>query len=267
MNCYRVQAYNTAHSSENKIHDDAVARKFGFTGGLVPGVDVYAYMMHLPVARWGRAFLERGTAQCRFTTPVYDGEMAEISGREEGDAISIEVTSGGKSCATGSARLPADAATPPSLDRYPPAKPPAMERRPAASPATLPVGGILGAIPFEASADLVASYLRDVREADDLYAREGLVHPGTVLRMCNLALLQNVLLGPWIHVGSAVQNFSAARVGETLTARSCVAANYERKEHLFVELDVLVLGGGTRPVAQVRHTAIYQPRQLVENRT
>ena len=51
MNNYRVQAYNTAHSSENKIHDDAVARRFGFTGGLVPGVDVYAYMMHLPVAR------------------------------------------------------------------------------------------------------------------------------------------------------------------------------------------------------------------------
>ena len=58
MKNYRVQAYNTAHSSENKIHDDAVARRFGFTGGLVPGVDVYAYMMHLPVARWGRAFLE-----------------------------------------------------------------------------------------------------------------------------------------------------------------------------------------------------------------
>jgi hydrogenase maturation factor len=271
MNGYRVQAYNTAHSSENKIHDDDVARRFGFSGALVPGVDVYAYMMHLPVARWGRAFLERGTAQCRFTTPVYDGEIAEVAGREgdggDGDAISIEVTSGGKSCATGSARLPADAAAPPSPDRYPTAKPPVMESRPAASPATLPVGGILGTIPFEASAELVASYLRDVRETDDLYSREGLVHPGTVLRMCNLALLQNVLLGPWIHVGSVIQNFGAARAGETMTARSSVAANYERKGHLFVELDVLVLSGGTRPVAQVRHTAIYRPRQLAENRT
>ena len=80
--------------------------------------------------------------------------------------------------------------------------------------------------------------------------------------MCNLALLQNVLLGPWIHVGSVIQNFSAARVGETMTARSTVAANYERKGHLFVELDVLVLGGADRPVAQVRHTAIYRPRQV-----
>ena len=125
-----------------------------------------------------------------------------------------------------------------------------MEHRPAAGPATLPVGGCLGSIALEASAELAAGYLRDVRETDDLYAREGLVHPGIVLRMCNRALVQNVLLGPWIHVGSEVQNFSAARVGETLEARSCVLANDERKGHLFVELDVLILGDGTRPVAR-----------------
>jgi len=53
---YRVEAYNTAKQSENKMHDDTVARRFGFSGGLVPGVDVMAYMMHLPIARWGRAF-------------------------------------------------------------------------------------------------------------------------------------------------------------------------------------------------------------------
>lgn len=262
MKSHCVQAYNTSHSSENKIHDDAVARRFGFSGALVPGVDVYAYMMHLPVERWGRAFLERGTSQCRFTNPVYDGEMAEVAGREDGDAIAIEVTSGGRFCATGIARLPAGAASAPALDRFPVASPPAMENRPAAGPATLPVGACLGSDPLEASAELAAGYLRDVRETDGLYAREGLVHPGTVLRMCNLALLRNVLLGPWIHVGSEVQNFGAARVGETLTARACVLANYERKGHLFVELDVLVLGDGARPVAQVRHTAIYRPRQV-----
>src|SRR5467141_375704 len=63
---YQVEAFNTATASENKIHDDAVARRFGFGGGLVPGVDVYAYMAHQPVARWGCAWLERGAAECRF---------------------------------------------------------------------------------------------------------------------------------------------------------------------------------------------------------
>ena len=75
---YRIQAFNTAKASENKIHDDAVARRFGFGGGLVPGVDVYAYMAHLPVARWGRAWLERGAAECRFQKPIYDGEIATV---------------------------------------------------------------------------------------------------------------------------------------------------------------------------------------------
>ena len=258
---YRVQAYNTARNSENKIHDHTVAQRFGFTGALVPGVDVYAYMMHLPVARWGRVFLERGMAECRFASPVYDGEMAEVAGREDADSFAIEVTSQGKSCATGSARLPLQAAAVPELERYPIVSAPAMESRPAASAATLPADACLGTQSLEASAGLVNDYLRDVRETDDLYRREGIVHPGTVLRMCNFALLRNVLLGPWIHVGSKVQNHGAARVGETLSARARVAGNYERKGHLFVDLDVLVLSAGTRPIAHVLHTAIYQPRQ------
>jgi hypothetical protein len=63
---YRVSAYNTSKHSENKIHDDTVARKYGFSGGLVPGVDVLAYMLHMPVAKWGVDFLERGLIEARF---------------------------------------------------------------------------------------------------------------------------------------------------------------------------------------------------------
>jgi hypothetical protein len=264
MTGYRVRAYNTAHSSENKIHDDAVARRFGFSGALVPGVDVYAYMMHLPVARWGRAFLEQGAAECRFTRPVYDGETAEVSGSEAAGSIAIEVRCRDASCATGSARLPAQAAAPPSVDGFPAQAVPASEERPAASPATLAVGAILCSLPLQASEAFAAQYLRDVRETDELYAREGLVHPGAVLRTCNHALLQNVRLGPWIHVGSRIQNFGAARVDETLAARARVTGNYERKGHLFVEFDALVVGTGERPLARVQHTAIYRPRQLTE---
>jgi hypothetical protein len=48
---YEVSAFNTAVTSENKIHDDSIAPQLGFRGGLVPGVEVYAYMAHMPVAR------------------------------------------------------------------------------------------------------------------------------------------------------------------------------------------------------------------------
>src|SRR4030088_600066 len=109
LEAYRVEAYNTAKLSENKMHDDAVAKRFGFNGGLVPGVDVMAYMMHLPVAKWGRAFLERGLIEARFVKPVYDGELAEVTGEESGGVLSIEVASRGQLCATGSASIPASA--------------------------------------------------------------------------------------------------------------------------------------------------------------
>ena len=263
MSPYRVLAYNTAHASENKIHDDSVARRFGFTGALVPGVDVYAYMMHLPVERWGRAFLEHGAAECRFAAPVYDGEIAEIGGvakGEQGEAIDIEVTSQGARCASGSAHLPAKSVAP-SPDTFPAGQPPSPEDRKEASEATLPVGGLLHARPLPVDREYASNYLRDVRETDGLYAREGLVHPGIVLRLCNMALLQSVRMGPWIHVGSAVRNHGFAIVGQTLTANGRVVGNYERKGHRFVEFDALVLADGVTPVASVRHTAIYRPRQ------
>src|SRR3954470_24214845 len=102
---YSVQAYNTAKRSENKMHDDTVAKRFGFSGGLVPGVDVMAYMMHLPVAKWGRAFLERGLIDARFVKPVYDREVAELSANESDGRLAIEVHSLGQLCATGTASL------------------------------------------------------------------------------------------------------------------------------------------------------------------
>src|ERR1041385_2664419 len=102
---YRVSAYNTSKHSENKMHDDTVAKRYGFVGGLVPGVDVMAYMMHLPVAKWGRDFLERGLIEARFVKPVYDGEIAELTGQETGNGLMIELHSRGELCATGTASL------------------------------------------------------------------------------------------------------------------------------------------------------------------
>lgn len=257
LSAYRVRARNTAHDSENRIHDDAVARSFGFSGALVPGVDVYAYMMHLPVARWGREFLERGAAECRFESPVYDGAEVEVTGREEGGGIAIEVRSGGRRCAAGSARLEAGAVAP---GEFPLASAPDLEQRPQASPATLAAGTVLGTQAMATGEAFIAGYLAEVGETDALYRREGLVHPGNVLRMCNFALFRNVRMGPWIHAGSKVRHLGAARVGETLAARARVLGNYEKKGHRFVELDVLVVSDG-RPAARVLHTAIYEPRQ------
>ena len=44
LQAHTLTAHNDAAASANKIHDDAVAQQYGFRGGLVPGVSVYAYM-------------------------------------------------------------------------------------------------------------------------------------------------------------------------------------------------------------------------------
>src|SRR5580692_4815990 len=115
---YHVAAYNTAKSSENKIHDDATAKRFGFKGGLVGGVHVYAYMSHLPVQRWGIAWLERGAGEARFGKPVYEGDIAEITAAEDADGMSLQVNSGGVLCATGRAALPGRAPVPLALGDF-----------------------------------------------------------------------------------------------------------------------------------------------------
>ncbi len=258
---YQVEAYNSAKDSENKIHDDLVAKRFGFTGGLVPGVDVYGYIAHLPVARWGRAWLEHGTADCRFIKPVYDGDVATLTETPAADGgIAVQVKSQGILCATGTACLPDAAPAPAGAAEVAP-PPVAADKRPPADEHSLAVGRTLAIRPFRTDAAFGANYVRDLRETDPLYAAEGLVHPGFILRLGNWTLWHNVVLGPWIHVGSQVRNFAAARIGQELTTFGRVIANAVHKGHKFVDLDILVRADGS-PVARIAHKAIYRPRPL-----
>ena len=259
---YTIEAYNVSHASENKIHDDSVAKKLGFSGGLVPGVEVFAYASHLPLERWGRAFLERGELAARFGKPVYDGRMATATAIEVADgSLDIRVESEGVECATATARLPATAGPAPRAADYVFKAPPDLSARPPGHQTSLAVGLDLSTVPAVLDRERHETYLRDVREASPIYAEEGIAHPGILLRLCNSALRENVVLPPWIHVGSTMRNLSLARVGEVLSARTRVVANYDKKGHRLVDLDCLLLAGD-RPVAHVVHTAIYRLRHL-----
>ncbi|MGE0701491.1 MAG: hypothetical protein AB7O57_20510 [Hyphomicrobiaceae bacterium] len=260
---YTIEAYNVSHASENKIHDDTIAQKLGFSGGLVPGVEVFAYASHLPLQKWGPAFLERGVMSAKFGKPVYDGRMATVSGVETADGgLTLRVESEGVECATGTAHLPASPAAQPRVADYPYHVPPAdLAARPPADETSLAVGRLLSTVPVVLDRERHEAYLRDVRESDPIYAAESIAHPGTLLRLCNFALRENVVLPPWIHVGSTLTNLSVARVGEALSARTRVVANYDKKGHRLVDLDCLLMAG-ERPVAHVLHTAIYKLRHL-----
>jgi hypothetical protein len=194
---------------------------------------------------------------------VYEGDVAEIVADETSDGLALKVLSGGELCATGSAAL-AQTVSPPAVAEFQSATPPAHDARPPADEQSLAVGRWLGMHPLAVTAEFHAQDLSDTRETAPLYAAEGIVHPGTILRCCNWVLSHNVVLPAWMHVGSKVQNLGVARIGDTLAARARVTQNYVHKGHKFVEVDALVLANERTPLARVTHTAIYLPRQLAE---
>jgi hypothetical protein len=254
MEPHAVVAFNTATASGNKIHDDAVAASLGFRGGLVPGVDVYAYLCHPPAAAWGLDWLRHGTMQARFHQPVYDGDAVAITPGVDGRLELHDPR--GALCAEGAARLgdPAPPADPGDWPDVPQAADP-----PPAAPETLVPGTALGLAAHGFHADRAGEYLGDVREDLALYRDEGVAHPGWILRDANYVLSSNVRLGPWIHVSSAVQHLGLVHDGAEVAARALVTEEWEHKGHRFVRLDVLHLADGA-PVARTDHTAIYRPR-------
>ena len=261
---YRIKARNTSATSENKIHDDVTARRYGFRGGLVPGVTVYAYLTEPVVAALGPAWLARGTASVRFVKPVFEGEELAATGAVTSrDARAVAVTLTGATvaepeAATLSATLPSGLPTPVNLALYREA--PLPSARPEATREQLASIDVLGTPAHTYDEAAAAEWLDKIGDPLALYrGRDAWVHPAFFLHQANQALRQNVLLGPWIHVGSVVRHLGGARVGETLAVRGRVRSVFEKKGRDFVELDlVIVAGTRPRPVAHILHTAIFR---------
>jgi len=260
---YHVKARNTSSSSENKIHDEQIARQYGFRGALVPGVTVYAYLTHPLVEAFGAAWLERGTASVRFLKPIHDGEEVRLAGvvtARDPKGLSATVTATtavGGECATLTATLPAGSPVPVNLAMYPVAPLPAD--RPVATRAHLAGLAALGTPVNPYDDERAAEYLERVSDALAVYrGARAFVHPGFFLDQANKALSQNVLMSPWIHVGSVVRHLGGAKVGETLSTRGRVRSLFEKKGREFVEADLILVAGERRPIAHVLHTAIYR---------
>jgi hypothetical protein len=254
MEGYRVRARNTAPDSENRIHDDRTAAAYGFRRGLVPGVTVYGYLTVPVIRRFGVDWLERGGMRVRFQQPICEGEEIVAGLNDNVAAACRQDGTDVTMCASGEVFWMQG--EPPSLAWYPEAPLPA--ERPPASSASLAPGRILGTV--RASLTLPDhAFLAMQDEALRIY-QDGILHPAALLSLSNQVLIQNVKLGPWIHLASELRHFNLARHGDQLAARGRVEERFERKGHQFVVLDIMVVAGGERVIQHVRHTAIYEPR-------
>jgi hypothetical protein len=242
----RVRAVNTATNSENRIHDDQVAAEYGFRGGLVPGVTIYGYMASAVIEHFGPDWLKHGAMDVRFYQPFYEGEEVAltITGEAEGR---IKVEADTRATATAWLKSSRSGPRPDHCD---------LTTKLPATHGTIRPGVTLGSIEktLNLSEPGVSAPL-DAHIGPDLLA-----HPAILLSLANEILINNYILGPWIHSSSEIRNSSPARDGEHLHVRGNIVEAFERKGHEFVVLDVAILSGDAL-VSRIRHTAIWKLRK------
>ncbi len=255
---YRVVARNPASASENRIHADDVAQRYGFQGGLVPGVTVYGYACHALVQALGPDWVERGTAHMRFVAPCYEAEELVVTVQMTSPPpFEVGVSAGERRCVVGSAALTGDGPGGADFPTIPAARAPAPDDRPAPDEQFFVAGRVLGTVPMATDQATADAYLTGIAEPLTTYAVDGVVHPGHLLGAANRVLTANVVLPTWLHVESDVQHRRAITVGEEVEVRARIAEVFERRGHQFVRLDVAWMAGADI-VASARHTAIWQ---------
>lgn len=257
---YQVRTHNPSTQSENRMHSDDVARQFGFKGGLVPGVTVFAHMTQPLVARYGEAWLARGTADVSFSKPAYEGELLSIHIADTGDGTHTLtcVNEQAMELARMSATLPAAPAT---ADARSDITPVLQQTRPTVSWDLMEIGKPFPALAWTPTREENLEWCRACHDDLTLY-RDGtapLLHPGLILRQANYILRKRFTIPAWIHAASRVTFFDALRAGCACEVRAIPEEKWNHKGHEFVRLYVAVRRE-QRTVAEIMHTAIFRPR-------
>jgi hypothetical protein len=183
----------------------------------------------------------------------------EIIARDAQGGITASVrgaTASTGECATLTATIPAGSPTPLNMAHY--AEAPLPAERASGTRAYFDAHPTLGTFVVRYDAAQAEAYVDQVSDPLALYrGADGWVHPAFFTHIGNRCLRTNVLIGPWIHIGSVVRHLGGARVGDTLAGRARVRSLWDKKGRDFVELDIAILANG-RPVAHVLHSAIYR---------
>ncbi len=253
MGSYQVIARNYSEASENKIHSDDVARRYGFRGGLVPGVAVYGYLTHPIVERLGEAWLTRSTSHVRFHKPAYEGERLQIELDETATGLR-------SLCRNPEGTLLAELSTEPGQLPDPmnqtvfdgPAKP---DGRPEMTWDTVVERQPFTPWHWQITEDGNRTYAERVDDQLTLYRTAA--HPHWLLSVANVALTREYVMPAWIHVGSEIRYRALLKVGDAVEVRAVPLEKWERKGHQFIKLYLAYLRGDVI-TTEILHTAIFR---------
>jgi hypothetical protein len=259
---------NTAPDSQNEIHGDEIARKYGFKGGLVPGVTISAYIVQPAVEAWGKVWLDRGAADVRVVSPLYDGEQFEVSILDQSEsAYTAELRRpDGTVSATADVSLPNQSPQPPIRTMAPLADKHYVG--PEASKDTFAKLKREGCLAFRyrwGGKQLQQSYLQDETFIPSLLRTdgEGYANMSFLLGCSNWILASNAHMNPWVHLETHSQNFRAVPAETHVIAEMRVADFYAKKGHEFIDAEVTLFDEADDScLATIDLRAIYKLRGL-----
>jgi len=253
MGIRQVIARNYSEASENRIHSDDVARRYGFRGALVPGVAVYGYLTYPLVERLGESWLARSTSSVRFLKPAYEGDRLCIAATDHDGACEARCTN---QDGTLLAELESEPGTVPEAESQAlfdaAAKPP---ERIEMTWETVVEGQPF--IPWHWQITEDANRTFALRVDDDLPIYRTAAHPHWLLGIANRALTREYVMPAWIHVGSDIRFRTLLKVGDTVEVRAVPLEKWERKGHQFVKLYLAYLRDG-EIATEIFHTAIFR---------
>ena len=265
MKNWTSEALNTAPDSENQIHGDELAKKYGFRGGLVPGVTIASYLVHPAIEIWGRDWLERGYANCRITSPLYDKEKFTVST----DRLSAHHMNSTLVNSLGLATANAEI----SLNNNLLSQPKIREDCLVESSFKPPLASLkewerlkkegCKAFKFHWGGEDPLLYLKSENLLPKILqpSKDGYANLCFLLGCSNWILAGNAYMNPWIHLQTKSQNFIPVSFGTNLIAEMSINEAYEKKGHEFIDVDVNLFDEKTNACAMnINLLAIFKLR-------
>ena len=257
MPIHSAVARNFAEASENKIHSDDIARRFGFTGALVPGVTVFGHLAWPLTQRFGERWLQGSWVTTRFIKPAYHSETISLTDSETGaDSARRRMPERGRRVAGDAGVHDRDRRSRRRIrTRTWPTRP--DRRRESRSPGTRSTSTNRSRrISWQPDETLNREYAARVDDETELF-RKGVLHPHAILSQANQVLVRRYVMPAWIHTGSEIRFRRLLRVGDAIEVRAVPLEKWERKGHQFIKLYVAYVVRG-EIATEIFHTAIFR---------
>lgn len=243
-------------------HDNATARLMGYKAALIPGAFVYGHATRLAVDAWGMNWITRGSIATRFRRPVYDGDRltvraAELVRTDDGVKADLRITNADdEEVVTGWIALPDVSPTAPDLADLPVL--PQPDPPPAVGAGEMRAGARIGAQQAVLGEADVRASAAAFAETHPLYAREGVVHSGCLVRLTMRDALRSFAFPmPVVFAAVEAQHFAPARPGCRMGTSGTVTAAYSRRGRHYFDSEEYLIAEGRRVLARFRRVNLY----------